>query len=239
MGLDALLGRYGVTASRPPGDLDAATERLIKNKDRDGNGTLSAVEISISEEGFKLADADANGELDAGELKNAVDSISAELRPQGPGGPPPHKDGDEDDEEDDAETSSLLASLFKQADANGDGVLTLEELQAAASKITEELNLQEPKGPPSVEARTERLVKDRDQDGDGALNAEELPISSETFDAADTNQDGVLSLDELVAAGDAIGKELRPEGPPQRRPLDELFQSLSSDDTQTTLDQIA
>jgi Ca2+-binding EF-hand superfamily protein len=239
IGLEALLGRYGANASRPAGDLDAATERLIKDKDQDGNGTLSAVEISISEEGFKRADADANGELDAGELKNAVDTISAELKPQGLGGPPRHEDGDEDDEDENTETSSLIAALFQQADANGDGVLSLEELEAAASKITEELTKQEPKRPPSVDERTDRLIQDRDQDGDSALSAEELPISSETFDVADTNKDGVLSFDELVAAGEIIAEELRPEGGPPRLSFESLFRSQPDDGTETTLDQIA
>jgi Ca2+-binding EF-hand superfamily protein len=169
MGLDALLGKYGVNASRASGDLNAATERLIQSKDQDGNGTLNAVEIFISEEGFKLADANADGELDAGELKNAVGTISAELKPQGPGGPPTQQSGEDDDEED-AETSSLLATLFQQAD---------------------------------------------------------------------TNQDGVLSNDELLAAGEMIGPELRPERAPSRRSIEDLFQSPSDDDAQTNLNQIA
>jgi len=242
IGLESLLGRYGVGASRSVGGLDAATDRLIKDKDQDGNGTLSAVEISISEEGFKRADADANGELDAAELKNVAGTISKEMKPHGHGGRLGRDDDDEDDEEENTEVASLMAAFFQQADTNGDGVLSLEELQAAVSKVMEdktEPKSNEPKGPPSVEEKTERLVKDRDQDGDGALSNEELPISSETFDAADTNKDGVLSFDELVAAGETIAEELRPEGAPPQRPFESLFQSQPADDSETTLDQVA
>lgn len=180
IGLNALYGQYGANALRPPGDLNEATSRLIQDKDKDGNGTLSAVEIAISEEGFKQADANKDGQLDADELKNSFDAIAAELMAQ------------------------------------------------------------KPPAPPSLDEMTERLIEDLDEDGDGALNAEELPISSEVFDAADTNQDGVLSFDELKTASKAIGKELRPEqGPPRPNPFEQLLSSESDDDdTKTTLDQI-
>jgi Ca2+-binding EF-hand superfamily protein len=243
IGLESLLGRYGVNASRSVDGLDAATDRLIKDKDQDGNGTLSAVEISISEEGFKRADADANGELDAGELKNAAGATPKGMKPHGHGGGLGRDDDDdEDDEDENTDVASLMAAFFQQADTNGDGVLSLEELQAEVSKVTEgktEQKSNEPKGSPSVEEKTERLVNDRDQDGDGALSNEELPISSETFDAADTNKDGVLSFDELIAAGESIAEELRPEGAPPQRPFESLFQSQPADDSETTLDQVA
>lgn len=167
IGLNALLGQYGVNASRAAGDLDEAASRLIQAKDKDGNGTLSAVEISISQEGFKRADANQDGELDAAELKDSFDTIAAELM-------------------------------------------------------------------------TARLIQDRDRDGDSALGAEELPVSPKVFDAADTNQDGVLSFDELAAAGEAIGEGLRADQVPGRPNLiEQLFSSKSDDgDTQTALDQI-
>jgi Ca2+-binding EF-hand superfamily protein len=167
IGLNALLGQYGVNASQSAGDLDAATSRLVQKKDKDGSGTLSAVEISISEEGFKQADANKDGQLDADELEDSFDTIAAELM-------------------------------------------------------------------------TARLIQDRDRDGDGALGAEELPVSSKVFDAADTNQDGVLSFDELAAAGEAIDEGLRADQAPGRPNLiEQLFSSKSDDeDTQTTLDQI-
>lgn len=75
IGLTAIFNRCGANGSSGSGNLDEAARRLIEDKDKDGNGTLSALEISISAEAFKLADTNADGELDADELKNAVDII--------------------------------------------------------------------------------------------------------------------------------------------------------------------
>lgn len=250
IGLNALLGRYGANASQSAGDLGEATSRLIQKKDKDGNGTLSAVEISISEEGFKRADANQDGELDADELKNSVDTIAAELMAQKPPRPSLDemterliRDLDEDGDGGlSSEEISISSELFEEADTDGDGILSFDELKTASKAIGEELRDTASQGPPpNAEAMTKRLIQERDQDGDGALSAEELPISSEVFDAADTNQDGVLNFDELVAAGEAIGEELRPEQGPPRPNLFEQFFSLKSDDddaAKTTFDQI-
>jgi len=77
--LNSILGTYGAKNTRLSGNLDEATKRLIEDKDADGNGTLSAAEIAISEEAFKLADTNDDGELDADELKKAIDAIGKEL----------------------------------------------------------------------------------------------------------------------------------------------------------------
>ena len=41
IGLDTVFGLHGANVSRPPGDLDDTAKRLIEDKDKDGNGTLS------------------------------------------------------------------------------------------------------------------------------------------------------------------------------------------------------
>jgi Ca2+-binding EF-hand superfamily protein len=249
IGLNAMLSAYGAGNSRPPGDLDEATQRLINDRDKDGNGTLSAVEIAISDEAFQLADANADGELSADELKNSVDTIGKELAAQGPQGMqglPPSSSQEEDDDEDDEDSTeaATLEQIFQDADTNGDGVLSAAEFQAAAEQIAEAMGSQEPQGPPppppDSEEAAARLVQDLDEDGDGALSAGEIPISSEVFDAADTNQDGVLSADELQAAAKEIGKELRAnDGASKPNPFLDFFQSESEDTTETGLDQIA
>ncbi|MEN6426241.1 MAG: EF-hand domain-containing protein [Phycisphaerales bacterium] len=240
IGLNTLFNTYGMKTMRPPGDLDEATQRLIENKDKDGNGTLSAVEISISADAFQLADANADGELDADELKNSVDIIGKELAAQGP--PPALPEEDEDDDSDSTEASTLQ-DIFEQVDVDGDGVLSAEEFEIAAAQIAEKMMEQEPQGPPPPprdrEQATERLVQKLDEDGDGALSAGEIPISSEVFDSADTNQDGVLSLEELRAASKEIGEDLGTgESASRQKPMLAFFRQ-GSDDTTETLNQIA
>ncbi len=159
IGLNALYGQYGANASRPPGDLDEATSRLIQDKDKDGNGTLSAVEISISEEGFKLADANKDGELDADELKNSIDTISAELMAQRPPEPPDLDKATERliqnlDEDGDgalsAEELPISSEVFDAADTNQDGVLSFDELVAAGEAIDKELRAEQAPSRPSL-----------------------------------------------------------------------------------------
>jgi Ca2+-binding EF-hand superfamily protein len=194
----------------PPGDLDEATDRLIKDKDKDGDGLLSALEICISDEAFKQADANGDGKLDAEELKNGVDAIGKELARQDPHGPPPPPLVSDDD--DDATDTSTLEEVFQQADTNGDGVLSADEFEAAADEIAKSLQSRHPQGPPppppGLDAATERLVQNLDENGDGVLSRDELGISQEVFDKVDADGDGQLTAGELKAATKSIAHEL-------------------------------
>jgi Ca2+-binding EF-hand superfamily protein len=108
------------------------------------------------------------------------------------------------------------AEIFSNADADGDGSLTAEELSA-------DMAAHAPPGLKDTDtsSRASDLVAAGDTDGDGALSAEEFtalkpsgpprggPPPSETsseaeeettYDAADTNQDGTVSMSELLAS---------------------------------------
>jgi Ca2+-binding EF-hand superfamily protein len=172
IGLNALCGQYGANGLRPLGDLDEATSRLIRDKDKDGNGTLNAVEISISEEGFKQADANKDGQLDADELKNSFGAIAAELMAQKPPAPPSLDEATERliqdlDEDGDgslnAEEISISSKLFEEADANGDGVLSFDELKTASKAIGEELRTDQAPGRPNL---IEQLFSSKSDDDD-------------------------------------------------------------------------
>lgn len=149
IGLSNLLNACRTNGSCRSDDLNEATQRLIEDKDKDGNGTLSAVEIAISAEAFQLADTNADGELNAEELKNAADAIGKELAAQKPQGPPPNFDSSaeqlmqnldtDDDDALSAEELSISSEVFDSADTNQDGVLSLEELRAASKEIGAEL----------------------------------------------------------------------------------------------------
>jgi hypothetical protein len=56
-------------------------QRIIEDKDKDGNGTLSAVELCISDDAFKKVDTDGNGQLTSEELIAGADEIRKALDP--------------------------------------------------------------------------------------------------------------------------------------------------------------
>ncbi len=150
-------GSYGLNQMQKPSmNLDEATERLIKDKDKDGNGTLSALEICISEEAFQKADANGDGELSSDELQANAQLIGAELvaqSPQGPPPPPPDLDSatkqliQELDSDDNGTLNvdelGISEDVFDQADTNGDGELSSDELKAGAPLIGPELGARE------------------------------------------------------------------------------------------------
>lgn len=78
-------------------------------------------------------------------------------------------------------------------DANGDGKLSADELVAGEMRRIQT----------RVEARVKARIEALDTDGDGMLSAAELampPAPSRMFERFDANNDGVLSDDELAAA---------------------------------------
>lgn len=167
IGLNALLGQYGVNAPRSAGDLDEAASRLIQTKDKDGNSTLNAVEISISQEGFKRADANQDGELDAAELKDSFDTIAAELMTARL-----IQDRDRDgDGALSAEELPVSAEVFDAADTNQDGVLSFDELAAAGEAIGEGLRADQAPGRPNL---IEQLFSSKSDDGDTQTTLDQI-----------------------------------------------------------------
>ncbi|MAC77084.1 MAG: hypothetical protein CML66_03380 [Rhodobacteraceae bacterium] len=93
---------------------------------------------------------------------------------------------------------SLLASY----DANGDGVLSFDEFQAAQvdTFVTLDGNGDGGITPAELDARNAKAgrMMQRDSNGDGVLTQSEFLSQSPGFSRADRNNDGVLGAQELV-----------------------------------------
>ena len=83
-----------------------------------------------------------------------------------------------------AEVEASHAKRFTDADANGDGFLSADELQTRAENRRNE--------------RFARMVERHDTDGDGLLSPEELRSDrgDKMFERLDENEDGIISTEE-------------------------------------------
>lgn len=110
-------------------------------------------------------------------------------------------DADQNGEISRAEMQASRASHLLRADTNGDGQLSLEELEA--------------QGAERAKAGAERMMSQLDTNEDGALSQEEMlggQRATRRFDRVDRDGDGVISQSEFEAAQDRMAK---------RRPVDE------------------
>lgn len=83
------------------------------------------------------------------------------------------------------------AARFAEADANGDGALSAEEMVAAAEARNAD--------------RVARMIERHDENGDGLLQQDELPTRGQDraermFERADANDDGTISEEEFEVA---------------------------------------
>lgn len=125
----------------------------------------------------------------------------AQARP-GPDGPMPSfqdLDANGDGQLTKDEVQARAALRFAQTDTNGDGMLSAEEMVAAAEMRMDERRKQEAG---KIAKRTERMIERQDANGDGMLTLAELAPQSEKradrmFEHLDDNGDGVISLDEF------------------------------------------
>lgn len=88
-----------------------------------------------------------------------------------------------------AEVPERMQGIFARADANGDGVLTRDEVTKATAA-------QGARGP-GREGPPDPVLRALDTDRDGVLSAAEISGSAAALQTLDKNGDGVLSPDEL------------------------------------------
>ena len=127
---------------------DFASE-IIKAEDKDGDGKISADESRVDSKRFLEIDADGDGLITAEELTTSVKSNTPETF----GGPPPMPGLMMD-------PSKMASRIVEQDDANGDGVLSVDET--------------------SMDSEMFSAI---DADGDGSLTVEELTEDMEARQA--------------------------------------------------------
>jgi Ca2+-binding EF-hand superfamily protein len=113
-------------------------------------------------------------------------------------------DVDKDGKVTQAEIDTHRAARVTAADANGDGLMSADEL--AAMRLAEM----------TERAKTDaaEMITKLDSDGDGLLSAAEMatrPASGKLFDRADTDDDGAISRDEATAVAEKMANR-RHEG---------------------------
>jgi len=82
--------------------------------------------------------------------------------------------------------------MFKEMDANGDGKITREEMEAMHKKMAGQ-----------TQERFKQRFDEADANHDGALSKEEaqkMPMVAQHFDEIDANHDGKVTMDEIKAA---------------------------------------
>ena len=99
------------------------------------------------------------------------------------------------------ELQALPAAKFAEADTNGDGVLSAEELNAQVTAQMAE----------RAATRVEQQITSRDTDGDGALSLEELQPTDTTrltsmFERLDADSDGNVTAEEFAAFETAMAQ---------------------------------
>lgn len=225
---DTSRSRHGSVSAKPlfePGFwvVGNAQQRLLETLDLDGDGGLDPDELKAlgglgagknGPAGFAAVDRDADGRLNLRELQaskifspetlnmllgqQAGNGLAEWLVAQGDG----DADGalDRDEFRKIGPEGDLAERAFDAADANGDGLVSAEELPAAMRSFVRAF----PSYNPSAVAAD--LMR-HDADASGGLTRDELAQASETgavdlnaiFELADANADGALSLAELQA----------------------------------------
>jgi Ca2+-binding EF-hand superfamily protein len=106
--------------------------------------------------------------------------------------------------------TKLSEDAFNELDTDGDGLVSEEELATGLQASLEQMlqimqasgmtQPEPPEGAPDAGQVADDAVSQLDEDGDGGLSQAESGVSSETFDALDLNEDGVVSAEELAEA---------------------------------------
>jgi Ca2+-binding EF-hand superfamily protein len=138
--------------------MEAMRQNRFKKIDQDGDGKISKDELKAGmpqngkgpsvDDIFSKVDTNQDSVIDEAEDKAAFEQMRKNPPPGGPPGAPP-------------DASTWATQLFKKADADADGKITMEELSAALPRNTKGLSVDD-------------LLKAMDSDNDSAISKSEL-----------------------------------------------------------------
>jgi Ca2+-binding EF-hand superfamily protein len=173
----------------PPSSTDIAN-KVIGAVDADGDGQLSLAEIEKAlgadttsgtdassqanmGQAFAKLDANGDGKISADELASALDAKKAadSSSVAGPGGVHRHHHAHH------ASSADLAQQIFGQADANGDGALSADEISLALGQDAQG------SATSATTSLTQAIAK-LDTNGDGSLSTAELTAAIDAFRAA-------------------------------------------------------
>lgn len=157
---------------------------LMRALDVDQDGTLSAAEIENASKALMKLDRDGDGTLTTAELRPDFAAMAREGRP-GEGRP---RNGQPGPDGGPAASREMMARMFEQRDANGDGVLSGNEI------------------PERMKQNLARV----DENGDGSLSKSELEAAMRAM-AERVGQTG-----QRGAQRGADGSGVRPKRPAQK-----------------------
>ncbi|OYX33800.1 MAG: hypothetical protein B7Y99_06805 [Caulobacterales bacterium 32-69-10] len=208
---------------------DAVQARALGKMDVDGDGGLTAAELSAGVPGgkapgavdpayFAAMDKDADGKLQLGELQaasmfgmNTLDALLAAQEGSASTEPPAR-----------FEASNIGAWLVREGDGDGDGVLSAEEFAAIGPAGDYAAPREGVEFPGSdILSKAGRAFAEADADKDGKLTGEELAHVMETgphriyfgdasnlaptlMGVADANGDAAISMDEARATAPGV-----------------------------------
>ena len=188
------------------------SSQMISKKDSDKDSSLNIEEMGVSDDIFSAYDSDSNGLIGQSELTSAIDSAMSEFSQ----GMPSKEDfqsmlsafGFENPSEDEVFSSSqeeTISSILADYDADN---LSKSDAQAIVSALQDEgiqasSELESAMAEAGFDAQEIGTLAGVGQGGTpppaggGQMSSSEV---EEEFDTLDTNEDGVVSLDELQEA---------------------------------------
>jgi Ca2+-binding EF-hand superfamily protein len=186
--------------------------------DADKDGVISAAEIANAPAALKTLDRNGDGKITEDEVRPQMDGRGGRGDEPGETAAPSademvkmlmafDKNGDGQLTRD--EVPERMAGLFDRADADKNGILTVEEIRKAAQATAAPARGRGerpegfrggrggPEGGPPSFMRLDPILAALDTNGDGEISAEELAAAASALKKLDTNGDGQLSADEV------------------------------------------